>query len=274
MPTICEPSLTCIAQIAWFQFKLNFIRYYPIAGAAFVIFWLWKKQYLAKFRIQPKFPRWERVRFEITQSAITLIVFTAIGTSVVTARKAGYLPGEIYGDPQKYGGWPYMLFTIVAVTVWHETWFYWIHRLMHHKKIYRYLHRVHHRSTNPSPFAAYNFHALEAFLEAIYLVIFTCVFPMQFWVIIGHTFYAMVMNIWWHLGYEFFPAWWTKNPLTQWINSSTHHNMHHEKFNGNYSLYFNFWDRIMGTNFPDYEKRFAEVTAQRRTTKVNAVIAA
>nr|HNI25705.1 sterol desaturase [Leptospiraceae bacterium] len=37
----------------------------------------------------------------------------------------------------------------------------------------------------------------------------------------------------------------------------------HQKFNGNYSLYFNFWDRVMGTNFPNYEKYYDEVTAKR-----------
>jgi sterol desaturase/sphingolipid hydroxylase (fatty acid hydroxylase superfamily) len=26
-----------------------------------------------------------------------------------------------------------------------------------------------------------------------------------------------------------------------------YHNLHHERFNGNYGLYFTFWDRLMGT---------------------------
>jgi sterol desaturase/sphingolipid hydroxylase (fatty acid hydroxylase superfamily) len=47
--------------------------------------------------------------------------------------------------------------------------------------------------------------------------------------------------------------------------------MHHAKFDGNYSLYFNFWDRIMGTNFPDYEKHYGEVTARRKTTAAKSL---
>jgi sterol desaturase/sphingolipid hydroxylase (fatty acid hydroxylase superfamily) len=266
MPFACELSWECISTIGLFQLKLNFVRYYPVAGLAFLIFWVWKKKYFQRFRIQQAFPKWERVRYEILQSAVTLTVFTLIGIGTVAARKAGYLPGEIYRDAGKYGGTPYILFTIVAVTIWHETWFYWMHRLVHRKGLYRLVHLVHHRSTNPSPLAAYNFHALEAFLEGIYLVIFTTLIPTHFWVLLGHTFYAMLMNIWWHLGYEFFPTGWATHPVLKWVNTSTHHNMHHAKFDGNYSLYFNFWDRVMGTNFPDYEKHYAEVTGRRNAS--------
>ena len=36
--------------------------------------------------------------------------------------------------------------------------------------------------------------------------------------------------------------------------------MHHEKPHGNYGIYFNFWDRWMGTNHKDYDRRLEEVT--------------
>ncbi|MDB6071628.1 MAG: sterol desaturase family protein [Verrucomicrobiales bacterium] len=35
-----------------------------------------------------------------------------------------------------------------------------------------------------------------------------------------------------------------------------------QKLKGNYGLYFNIWDRIMGTNLPDYETRFREVMSR------------
>lgn len=37
---------------------------------------------------------------------------------------------------------------------------------------------------------------------------------------------------------------------------------------GNYGLYFNVWDRLMGTNHPDYEARFREVTTRPKTDAV------
>jgi len=43
---------------------------------------------------------------------------------------------------------------------------------MHHKKLFRWFHLVHHQSTNPSPWAAYAFHPLEAVVEAGIIAVF------------------------------------------------------------------------------------------------------
>lgn len=47
------------------------------------------------------------------------------------------------------------------------------------------------------------------------------------------------------------------------MNTSTHHNIHHSKFNGNYGLYFRFWDKMMGTEHPDYVKKYDEIQKRR-----------
>jgi lathosterol oxidase len=65
------------------------------------------------------------------------------------------------------------------------------------------------------------------------------------------------------LGFELFPSGFTTNKLTRWHNTSTHHNMHHKYFSCNYSLYFNVWDRLMGTNHAKYEETFEEVCERR-----------
>jgi sterol desaturase/sphingolipid hydroxylase (fatty acid hydroxylase superfamily) len=62
-------------------------------------------------------------------------------------------------------GWLYYFALFPVLFFIHDTYFYWIHRLMHHPVLFRWFHLVHHRSTNPSPWAAYAFHPLEAFLE-------------------------------------------------------------------------------------------------------------
>ncbi len=263
----CDFGWECVRNFALFQLFMNVVRYYPIAGLAFFIFWVWKKGSFEKFRIQKSFPKWEKVIFEIKQSGVTLVIFSAVAVTSFTLSKLGYLPKRLYFDITEHGGWLYAILSYLLITVWHETWFYWMHRLVHHKKIYSYVHSVHHRSVNPSPLAAYNFHWAEAILEGIYIVPFISLIPIHFTVLIFHTFYAMVMNIWWHLGYEFLPKGWASHPIAKWINTSTHHNQHHQKFHGNYSLYFNFWDRIMGTNFPNYETYFDEVTDRKTETR-------
>ncbi|MBM9578437.1 sterol desaturase family protein [Leptospira sp. 201903070] len=268
-PIQCELVLDCVQKIGLFQFTMNILRYYPIAGLAFLILYVWKKDSFHRFRIQAVYPKIEKIKNEFRQSAVTLFVFTIIATTNIVSARMGLIPNNVYfGDYTSNGGYLYMFLSFVLITIWHETWFYWAHRWMHHKKVYSRVHSVHHQSVNPSPLAAYHFHILEAFLEGIYIVFFVLVIPIHFHVLLFHTVYAMVMNIWWHLGYEFLPKGWVKHPILKWINTSTHHNLHHQKFHGNYSLYFNFWDRIMGTNFPNYEEYFESV-ADKRSARDN-----
>ncbi len=74
--------------------------------------------------------------------------------------------------------------------------------------------------------------------------------------------WQIVFNVAGHTGYEFHPKWLMNTPLRYFVNTPTNHVMHHEKMRGNYGLYFNIWDRLMGTNHPDYESRFREVTSR------------
>jgi lathosterol oxidase len=267
-PVQCDTVMECITKVSTVQLTLNFVRYYPIAGFAFLLLYLWKKDYFEPFRIQKTYPKMDKVWKEFRQSAVTLVIFTLVATTNITLAKLKIIPSRVYfGEISGLGGWGYAILSFVLITIWHETWFYWMHRFAHIKKVYPYVHIEHHMSVNPSPLAAYRFQITEAILESIYIVGFVMLVPIHFNVLIFHTFYAMILNIWWHLGYEFFPTGWASHPITKWINTSTHHNLHHQKFQGNYSLYFNFWDRIMGTNFPFYESYYDEVT-ENRTKKL------
>ena len=82
--------------------------------------------------------------------------------------------------------------------------------------------------------------------------------------------YMMVLNVLGHVGFELFPSGFTKHWLGKWFNTSTHHNMHHRYGRGNYGLYFNFWDRVMGTNHKLYDATFEEVVNRNTTASVSA----
>jgi Delta7-sterol 5-desaturase len=66
-----------------------------------------------------------------------------------------------------------------------------------------------------------------------------------------------------HCGYEIFPPWFLASPFGKFLNTPTHHALHHESFDANYGLYFNLWDRLMGTNHPEYASRFEQVSGSR-----------
>ncbi|TXC36862.1 sterol desaturase, partial [Salmonella enterica subsp. enterica serovar Typhimurium] len=95
MPS-CEFSWECAKSFGLFQLTMNFLRYYPVAGLAFFIFWVWKKGTFQRFRIQKQFPKSERIISEIKQSAVTLFMFSGIAFSVYVLAGFGYLNRKIY----------------------------------------------------------------------------------------------------------------------------------------------------------------------------------
>jgi Delta7-sterol 5-desaturase len=147
----------------------------------------------------------------------------------------------------------------------HDTYFYWTHRAMHHPRLFRAFHRVHHLSTTPSPWAAYAFSPLEAIVEAMVIFVVLLVVPMQRGALFAFLAYMIVMNAIGHLGIELYPRWFARSRWTRWLTTSTHHNLHHRDFRGNYGLYFTWWDRLLGTQHPDYHATFERVTAAGRT---------
>jgi sterol desaturase/sphingolipid hydroxylase (fatty acid hydroxylase superfamily) len=152
----------------------------------------------------------------------------------------------------------------------HDAYFYWTHRLMHHPRLFRWLHHTHHRSTSPTPWAAYAFSPGEAFVQAGIgpLIVFTMpVHPAAFGLFM---FWQIAFNVFGHSGYEIFPKWFLRSRIGLVLNSITHHSLHHERFKSNFGLYFNVWDRMLGTNHPDYERRFALTTGDTDESSILA----
>lgn len=74
---------------------------------------------------------------------------------------------------------------------------------------------------------------------------------------------GLLNNVNSHLGYELLPAWWVRVPPLSWTSSLTFHNLHHQKYKGNYALFFRFWDRLLGTELPGYQRAFCDRSAPR-----------
>ena len=81
---------------------------------------------------------------------------------------------------------------------------------------------------------------------------------------LGWQLIQMILNVIGHLGYEIYPKGFNTHWLFRWKTPSTHHNMHHMKFNGNYGLYFTWWDRIFKTEFKDYNETYEKVQTRIR----------
>jgi sterol desaturase/sphingolipid hydroxylase (fatty acid hydroxylase superfamily) len=178
--------------------------------------------------------------------------------------QAGYT--KLYHDFSEYG-WGYFIFSTVAFIFIHDAYFYFTHRLMHHPKLFKHVHKVHHMSNNPTPWAAFSFHPLEALVEFGIIPIMVFLIPLYPAAILIFAVYMVTLNVLGHLGFEIFPKGFTQHKLLGLHNTSTHHNMHHKYVNCNYGLFFNIWDRLMRTNNAKYNSTFEEVASRVDTRR-------
>jgi Delta7-sterol 5-desaturase len=237
----------------------NILRYVIIAGLAFLVFYVIRRKKIAFSKIQPKFPQNKDYLREIGYSFLTFLIFGLVAMMLYNPWVRPYT--HTYFNVSDYG-WGYLILSFFLTLIIHDTYFYWMHRLMHHPKMFKLFHKVHHQSTNPSPWAAFAFQPSEAFFEAGIFVIFAFTLPLHFSVIVAFLFFMTAYNVYGHLGWELYPKGFNKNFLGKWLNTSVNHNMHHHYFKENYGLYFTFWDEMMHTTHPKYHETFEEVTGR------------
>jgi len=237
-------------------------RYLVFAGIFWLIWYVVLKKKVRLSKIQQRFPKSKDYLREIGYSMFSVIIFAAYPAAMLLSpfRKYTLYYSKIH-DHSLLWFWlaiPLMFFL-------HDTYFYWVHRLMHHPKVFRRVHLVHHQSTNPSPFAALAFHPFEAVLEAAVFGMFLMIMPLHPIHLAIFFTVQMAYNVYGHLGWELYSTKFLQGPIGRWINTSRAHNAHHQYFTGNYGLYFLWWDRWFGTirevRFP---QKMNEVVEERK----------
>ncbi len=253
-----------MAKVFAFDFVAHLIRYLLVAGVAFLLFYVWRNRRLLQLKVQQHYPSGSDMRREFLYSLLSLAIFAGVGVATFVMSRLGWL--KVYmgiGDH----GWGYLALSTAVLIFAHDTYFYWTHRFMHLKSVFPLVHRVHHLSRTPTPWAAFAFHPIEAVIEAGIFPIVAAVMPLHplaafFW--LG---YMTGMNVLGHCGFEILPRGFTQNRVTRWHNTTVHHDMHHRFVHCNYGLYYNIWDRLMGTNHEHYHDEFERVKARGIETK-------
>jgi lathosterol oxidase len=236
-------------------------RYFITAGIAFLIFYVLLGSRWAHRRVQLRCPQRADYLREVGYSVSTILVFAAVVSPLMT--HPAIAPHTTRYQEMDEHGWVWYFLAFPVMLAMHDTYFYFTHRLMHHRRIFPHVHLAHHRSTNPSPWAAYAFHPLEALLEIGIVPVFLFTIPVHRSHFFVFFLVMIIYNVYGHLGYELYPKGFQRTRVGRWINTSVNHNQHHQHFKGNYGLYFLFWDRMLGTIRQDYEDRFDEVSARR-----------
>jgi len=246
-------SLLCLyAEV----FGADLLRYVVGVGGVYLVVNLGLAARLARQKIRASGPVSGQIFRELMASLRTVAIFAAVGTLIGLGSRAGVI--EIYHAIADYGC-AYFAASIIILIVAHDAWFYWSHRLLHSRALFRRLHKLHHRSHNPTPFTSYSFDVGEAVVNAAFLPLALLLFPAHPVAVFIFVTHMILRNALGHCGIEVFPIRASGKPMFGWLTSVTHHDLHHSHGRWNMGLYFTWWDRWMGTEHPDYHERFAEV---------------
>lgn len=255
MPS-CRELTTLFGQMCIY----HLFRYLVCAGGVFVAVRLLSRA-IAHKKIQLSSPTQRQIVREITYSCSTVALFSLVGVGM-------YFVFYFWGLELVYSrvddfGLLYLFFTLVLIIPVHDAYFYWTHRLMHHRRLYRWFHITHHKSRTPTPWVAYGFDPTEGLVHAIFPPLFAFVFPIH-WVV--YTVFLLHMLIWntvGHCGYEILPRSFARSSLYRWNTTVTHHDLHHSQPKWNFGLYFRWWDRLMKTENPNYDEIFFQTSRPR-----------
>ncbi|MCI3132821.1 sterol desaturase family protein [Phenylobacterium aquaticum] len=253
-------TLTTYGQHWLSNLSYDLSRYAMFAIAVWFVIWVLLRGPMAGRKLREATPGARQLVTEFAVSMRTVAIFSTVGLLTFSLERAGFLPG-----PQIAArlGWGWAVASLVLMILGHDAYFYWTHRLVHHRRLFRTFHRRHHRSNNPSPFSAYSFDLAEAALQAAFAPLWLLIVPTA-WPVVGlFMLHQIARNTLGHCGYEVFPSTANARPLLGFMTTTTHHDLHHAQAGWNYGLYFTWWDRWMGTEHPDYLARFAAASGRR-----------
>jgi sterol desaturase/sphingolipid hydroxylase (fatty acid hydroxylase superfamily) len=210
-------------------------------------------------KIQPNGFRWKIFGHEFGFGAINLFVSgLTLGPATVWLTANGWI--TFNAEPTVW--WAIALEFALYFFLF-DTWFYWLHRLMHREPMYRLVHKLHHRSTAPNLLTTLSVNPLESIINGGFVPLFLTMFVVHdaSMALIGPT--NIIMGLYVHSGYEFFPRWWNKSWATKWFITASFHDQHHHYFVHNFGGYTTIWDRLCGTVRPKFESDYEKPRALR-----------
>jgi sterol desaturase/sphingolipid hydroxylase (fatty acid hydroxylase superfamily) len=226
-------------------------RYFTIAGGLHLFFYSAGGNFISHRAAKIAPPSSESIRHDIQLSLYSAVIFSLCAAAIVSGYDLGMT--RLYRDVGDRELW-YLGGSYALVLILQDTYFYFIHRLFHHPKLFRWFHQGHHRSHEPTPWTSFAFDPPEAILQALFLVAIVFIIPLHLITVIAvlltMTFWAVVN----HLGLNLFSPSFPHHWLGKWFIGAAHHSIHHQRFDRHFGLYFTFWDRLLGTNDRQYDR--------------------
>lgn len=179
-----------------------------------------------------KIPKRRRIENTMLNNILSLLIFIAFFY---------YLGGSLL-----HSGWPgtaHFVGEVLGVLLLYDFMYYFMHRAMHHPKLMKYVHGVHHRVRFPTSNESIYLHPGEN-IGGLGLLLLAVVMlgPISATSFLVVFFLHSVINIIVHSNLVF------PHPVFRLFNFwVVKHDAHHSKFRYNYASIFPFWDQMFGT---------------------------
>jgi methylsterol monooxygenase len=206
-------------------------------------------EYLKKYRIQKR-----KIKASTFYNRLPLILFNIFLLVSVSSIGLYYLYPILFEQTLSFH-FSTIIIQLLVILIIDDCYFYFLHYWMHKNEyILNKIHRIHHKAISPFALEYIYVHPLEwimgyvgPFIALFVITIFDSdVSILAFWL------YQLIRNIHEldvHSGFKSFFSKW----IPFW-GESEHHDMHHEKLNGNYATTFTIWDKIFNTKINDEQK--------------------
>ncbi len=162
--------------------------------------------------------------------------------------------------------WSSFVLTLAATFVWAEIWHYFSHRAFHLPSLL-WIHREHHRSQINSPVTAISFSFGEKLIFDIGILlpfgILDHFFSVNFFGIASWFIGYLIINSFSHANFEFRPVNYNRH-VGKVLATTVYHSLHHSRFTGNYGLATRVLDRLLDTEWEDYERLYDRISIERR----------
>jgi sterol desaturase/sphingolipid hydroxylase (fatty acid hydroxylase superfamily) len=174
LPDMSNPLWFLLAAMVVFAVVIG--RYFLIAGIFYGVFHLWFPEKWNQRKINNRAYKKDQFRKEMLWSTTTALIFGLSGAFTLLFWQKDYT--KVYFELNEYPVW-WLPASLVAALALHETYYYWLHRWMHHPKVFKIVHKVHHDSNVTSPWTAFSFHPIEGVFLAIVLAALLMILPVH-----------------------------------------------------------------------------------------------
>lgn len=223
------------------------VALYFVLGGAITLF----NRRIPERRIQKNRSGDERFALEVRKSLSALFMTSVCVSFGLFAQAQGWTMAPLES------GWLSLLSMWLVSMVIFDAWFYFGHRLMHTKILYRW-HRLHHMSLAPTTWSNDSSTTVDTLVMHSYYALAPFILPIPPLALIAHRLYDQVNGMLGHAGYEYFASSSTRWPSP--MVCVTFHDQHHSAFRFNYGNFTSIWDRLMGTLHPEYDEVVSKMT--------------